>query len=230
MVSIMQSFNGLDLPDKPYYQDDTVVIYNADCRELLPLLPDKVIDLVLTDIPFNVDLDYASYDDKLTRKGYEQICLEWFNAMHSKAKAFIIKAPTKNMPVVLPIFDNILGYVWTLIQYSPNATTHGAFNLSLYTQYLVGGKLSKRPNVDVIVNTNNTILGYHPAEMPVIPIRKIIEQFTNVGDTILDPFMGSGTFIRAAKDLNRKAIGIEISENYCAIAVKRLRQSVMLFK
>lgn len=55
---------------------------------------------------------------------------------------------------------------------------------------------------------------------------KIIEMFTLAGATILEPFLGGGTVLKAAKELGRKAIGIEIEEKYCEIAVRRLQQDM----
>ena len=68
----------------------------------------------------------------------------------------------------------------------------------------------------------------HPTEKPIKLIQWCIEESRTEG-IILDPFMGSGTTLRAAKDLGRKAIGIEIEEKYCEIAAKRLRQEILSF-
>ena len=67
----------------------------------------------------------------------------------------------------------------------------------------------------------------HPAQMPMDLARAQISTWTAAGDVVIDPFMGSGTTLRAAKDLGRRAIGIEIEERYCEIAAQRLGQEVL---
>jgi site-specific DNA-methyltransferase (adenine-specific) len=70
----------------------------------------------------------------------------------------------------------------------------------------------------------------HPSQKPYPFMTWLVQRLSDEGHTILDPFMGSGTTLRAAKDLRRKAIGIEIEEKYCEIAAKRLEQEVFDFQ
>jgi site-specific DNA-methyltransferase (adenine-specific) len=74
---------------------------------------------------------------------------------------------------------------------------------------------------------NGGIANEHETQKPLKLIKELASLFSNPGETILDPFMGSGTTLRAAKDLGRKCIGIEIEEKYCEIAVRRLAQGVL---
>ena len=83
---------------QPVYDMDGMQIFHGDCREILPQLPK--VDLVLTDIPFNVNLNYLSYKDRLPDDEYVYICREWFNAFKLVSDFFIVKSPTKTMPIV----------------------------------------------------------------------------------------------------------------------------------
>ena len=69
----------------------------------------------------------------------------------------------------------------------------------------------------------------HPSPKPLRVILPLCLNWSNLDDIILDPFMGSGTTLVAAKELGRKAIGIEIEQRYCDIAIDRLRQGVFDF-
>jgi site-specific DNA-methyltransferase (adenine-specific) len=76
--------------------------------------------------------------------------------------------------------------------------------------------------------TKQAGVGSHPWPKPLPLFKKLVSHWSLDGHTVLDPFTGSGTTLRAAKDLGRKAIGIEIEEEYCEIAAKRMAQTVML--
>lgn len=93
-----------------------------------------------------------------------------------------------------------------------------------------GGRLAWADDtvaVPNIIRTSPVPNTSHPTTKPVELSKSFIRWHTNAGDMVVDPFMGSGTTLRAAKDLGRKAIGIEIEERYCEIAAKRLQQEVL---
>ena len=81
--------------------------------------------------------------------------------------------------------------------------------------------------VPIVINRSQSEPRLHTTQKPLALMSRMIQEFTDAGETILDAFAGSGTTLRAAKDLGRKAIGIEREERYCEVAAKRMAQEVL---
>ena len=84
-----------------------------------------------------------------------------------------------------------------------------------------------RPRNVVRIDWSGAMDPVHPTVKPVDLLRKMVGWSSQPGEMVLDPFMGSGTTLRAAKDMGRKAIGIELREEYCEVAANRLSQQVL---
>ena len=205
----------MELKMKPYYEDESVTIYNADCREVLPTL-DKV-DLVLTDPPYGIGLEYGEdVDDS------QDTHFEWFaTVLPLLIESGAATVFTHRQEAV----RHIEGWNKLAIWNKPMSFgfARGGW-LPHWEPIFIYGNLPTKGVPDVF-NINPAKPNGHPAPKPVELMSKIMVGFN--AQTILDPFMGSGTTLRAAKDLNRKAIGIEIEERYCEIAAKRMSQLAM---
>ena len=215
---------------KPYYDDGNgIVIYHGDCREILPHL--EPVDLVLTDPPYGVELGSKANNGR-ERIAYTRLADndETINEVVALLSMVIVR--TKRM-VLTPGVKNMLRYPTpTHIGsfYYPAASGCNPWGFScwqpiyFYGKDPYGGKGS-RP--DSYSSTEAAEQNGHPCPKPIGQWSWLMARTSLEGETILDPFMGSGTTLRAAKDLGRKAIGIEIEEKYCEIAANRLRQEVL---
>lgn len=204
---------------EPYYDEDGITIYNADCMDILPQL--GVIDLILTDPPYNVGKEYDNYNDN--RADYKLWCSAWLYSFKRISKTIVFTPGTVNLGMWQQIEEPTWRYMWFKNnQNSPSAI--GGFNV--WEVFLIYGKPYKRIEQDgfSMPIALQQDIGYHCVPKYIKAWKKVLSDFTNKDDLILDPFMGSGTTLKAAKELGRKAIGIEISERYCEIAARRLRQ------
>jgi DNA modification methylase len=215
----------------PYYDDGNgIVIYCGDCREILPHLPK--VDLVLTDPPYGINQDKGSNSGGVDGFGNHlkripRAYIGGWDAPNQRPNSFIeiISAATNAIIWGGNYFSGNLPQsnkwlVWDKVQTMPTFS-----DCELAWTNLPGDSVKK-----FTYNGSGLMAKekerFHPTQKPLELMRWCIG-FAPDCMTILDPFMGSGTTLRAAKDLGRRAIGIEINEAYCKIAVERLRQGVL---
>lgn len=179
----------------------------------MPGLPK--VDLVLTDPPYGVNK------------------AEWDAAypMWATGLAFQVSDSVAIMPGLwaLPLCVLSFGYryKWILSGYNRNGMTHGAIGFNNWIPCVVGGVAPNKGQDAMAFTVGEEPKQDHPSPKPMPFMRYCVTRLTETRQTILDLFMGSGTTLRAAKDLGRKAIGIEIEERYCEIAAKRMAQEVL---
>jgi len=213
---------------KPYYDRDGIVIYHGDCREILPQLPS--VGLVLTDPPYGIgeargknksrsnlaaakDYGIASWDDAPPSE-------ETFIAIRNKGRYQIIFGGN-----YFPLPPSKCWLVWDKVN---GASDFADCELAWTNLDKAVRKISWVWQGMLQQDMGRKEYREHPTQKPLAVIKWAIEQAPEDCGRILDPFMGSGTTLVAAKQLGRRAIGIEIEERYCELIATRLAQGVLL--
>jgi site-specific DNA-methyltransferase (adenine-specific) len=227
---------------KPYYSDGEIVIYNGDCLELLHTSPFALMGALVTDPPFAFagglsNGMQSAADDQFFSRWWGDVCELLAGSLMQDAEGFIW-CDWRTARIFSDGFrrtDQIKPFrlAQMLYHYREMPGMGQPFRSSVdMIGYLRGPKAK---GLRIQNTTHNWISQYwyygrhdfHPAEKSHDVAAQLIAWCSDDDDTILDPFMGSGTTLVAAKRLGRRAIGIEIEEKYCEIAAKRLAQGAL---
>ena len=220
---------------KPYYEHSGITIFHGDCREILPELPKY--DLLLTDPPYLVRAgsgggvfgtrDSLVNTGDFTDGGCDYSFLvsftNWFVfCSRLQLPALISEAQKRDR--------------WNLITWcKPNPVPTCCNKYLPDVEYIVHGFSSGRlfgqmaDKQSFILHPCGNKETAHPNEKPLSVMSKLVRLGSQVGETIIDPFMGSGSSLIAARNMGRNAIGIDTEEEWCECAAKRLSQEVFDF-
>jgi len=207
-----------------YYEHNGITIYHGDCRDILPHV---TADVVVTDPPYGVAFAGKATKHTTAKTG------GYIGVDDADVGPDVVTAAIACVGRVAVFTGNQRAFAYPPPDYigcvfCPSGAGIGRWGFTLFHPVLFYGK---RPSLALSPSSMQSFETSeqcgHPCPKPLGWMRWLIKLASNDGETILDPFMGSGTTLVAAKQLGRKAIGIEIEERYCEIAVKRLAQEVL---
>ena len=204
---------------RPYYEQDGITIYHGDCRELLPSVRG---DAVISDPPYGVEMVYGG--------AYKDTEAEWWALLDAtvplmRATAPFVVIPSCQIKRLAEIYRR-WSPEWIIAWHKGSPGTVGSLGFNDWEPLICWGR-PPRPMHDHFYAQPVAFDNGHPCPKPTEYFAKLIARSTQPDAVIVDPFLGSGTMLRAAKDLGRRAIGIEIEERYCEIAARRLDQGVL---
>jgi hypothetical protein len=209
---------------KPYYHDERagITIYHGDCRDILPHV---TADAIVTDPVWpgaTLPLIGSDRPEALFREMWEAT----IGIKRAAVQIGCWTSPFFTGCIGLPFFRVAtldvarVGYRGRLLMTGDVAYLFGEPPSSIVGRRVIPGRFLDS-------SSDRQDKNGHPCPRKIKHVGWLINWWTDEMDTVCDPFLGSGTTSRAAKDYGRKFIGIEIEERYCEIAAKRLAQEVL---
>jgi len=248
---------------KPYFQASSICIFNEDILKT-EAIENNSIDLIVTSPPYNVDIKYETYDDKIPYDKYLEFSQKWLTKCYNLARddgRLCLNIPLdknkggqQSVCADLTTIAKNIGWKYhaTIIWNEQNISRRTAWGswlsasapfviapveviVVLYKKRWKKTSGSRKSNItrNEFLEWTNGVWNFngesksrigHPSPFPIELPRRCIKLFSFVGDVVLDPFLGSGTTLLACLETDRKGIGIEIDENYCKLALKRLKE------
>jgi len=220
---------------KPYWESEThgLRIYHGDCLEVMPALGEE-FDLCLTDPPYNIGRNGIPNDS------LGEHFVPWLAAVCTllPTKCLLLFAyPTQLDKAIDAVRDGGWRFRRTLTNYAPGKCSHPLQRWLLTSEAIIVAERAganwegEEYGHDTIWRSSAWIgrqleMGWHPSVKDLPVIAGLLRQATLMGQSVIDPFLGSGTTLVAAYRLGRRGVGIEISEEYCELAARRLEQEI----
>lgn len=221
----------------PYYQDDSVIIYHADCREVLAELPKNHFALLATDPPYGMAFGgFRGVEQNVradgARQGIRMVRRVVFEAMpHMQEDAhFYVFCHWESWPDFYDALSAYINVKSSLIWHKDRGGM-GDTEMEYARDYevILYGATGRRPLagkrdgavIRGIPPEGNIKNRHHPTQKPAGLMGYLIEKSCPPCEWVLDPFMGGGSTLVAAKERGRRAVGIELNEGYCEAAAKR---------
>lgn len=234
---------------QPYYQDHLSTIYLGDCREVLPQLAGSV-DLIVTDPPYGVEIvggphaipasrrrkagKHTISNDDLGMDGTQDLVAAAMRlAPLRNGGSYYVCAPSGNY---LPAFYNALEQIGMevrqLLVWVKDVMVLGRQDYHWRHEAVLYGWRGGAPHAFYGGRNQDTVWEAkrpyrspdHPTMKPLAVLDRAIWNSSKPGEVVLDPFLGSGSTLVAARNLGRRGIGIEIEEKYAEVAAKRCGQ------
>jgi|SRR5882724_10290604 len=225
---------------KPYYEHAGITIYHGDCREVLPLVDH--CDLLCTDPPYGLGAARKNFGGNGVKRHMTGLVAGGAIPKRDYGDSGWDDAPADATSLGLAIsgtdwqivwggnyFDLPKARCWLLWDKLRGDTDYADGEMAWTNLDKAVRIIRWRWNGFLTENDDPRDERVHPTQKPIAVMHWAIRQAPDTCSTILDPWMGSGSTLYAAKLLGRRAIGIEIEERYCEIAAKRLSQEVFDF-
>ena len=210
--------------DLTNWQDGINEVLVGNCLDLMKMMPDKCVDLVLTDPPYGMEFrsNYRKIKhDKI--EGDDIFPVELIAEFQRIAKRGVYVFCRWDNLRDLPPPKSVLAWVKNNWSMGDLQHEHGRQWEAICFYPQEQHEFIKR--IPDVIKSNRTGNNLHPTEKPIDLMMTLLQ--ANVGDLIFDPFMGSWTTAKACQDLKRNFIGAELSEKYCEIGEKRLAQKML---